>query len=72
MHPLLPTPAAPPSTGRNGEMDIVSLLNPQARARRNALRSLRSMQTRREDTVEVDRAVADAAADAQSRRRRKG
>ena len=44
-------------------MDIVSLLNPQARARRNALRSLRTLQTRREDTAEADRAVSDAALD---------
>ena len=41
-------------------MDIVSLLNPHARARRNALRSLRGMQVRRENAAEADRAVSAA------------
>ncbi len=38
-------------------MDIVSMLKPQARARRNARRSMQDMQIRREQTEEADRAV---------------
>jgi hypothetical protein len=41
-------------------VDIVSLINPQARARRNALKALHAMQTRRAQTEEAQRAAAAA------------
>jgi hypothetical protein len=49
------------TTPKDAAVDIVTLVNPHARARRNALRSLRAMQLRRAHTEEADRAVTAAA-----------
>lgn len=42
-------------------MDIASMLNPQARARRNARTSMHAMQLRRGPAEEAERAVVAAA-----------